>query len=592
MNDAEAPKPNADHAGSVGTVKTQTVRFDQPLELAGGQTLPHVEVAYETYGELNATKTNAVLICHALSGDAHVAGYLPGEDKAGWWDRMVGPGKPIDTDRYFVLCTNVLGGCKGTTGPGSIDPQTGRPWGLNFPVITIADMVAVQVRVLDHFGIDKLLCATGGSMGGMQALELAVAYPDRVAGVIPIATTASVSAQSLAFDAVGRNAIICDAEFHDGHYEAHGANPANGLAIARMLGHITYLSEQAMHEKFGRTLRHGSQVNYGFDSEYSVETYLDYQGDKFVERFDANTYLYVTRAIDYFDLGEGRGGLHAALASTSAAFLVISFTSDWLFPATQSQRLVRALSHAGKPVSYINIDAPYGHDSFLLDCESQDRAIAGFLNRLLVESAGGTVEPTTDGDRRDLDRIESMIGDDDRVLDLGCGDGALLAHLKGRGLTLLQGVDLGEDRVVRCIENGVDVIHADLDKPLDCFDGGAFDAVVLSRTLQVVHHPGNLLDEMLRVGRRSIVSFPNFGYWRNRHQIAWTGRVPVSRNLPFSWADTPNLHFLSMKDFEQWCAEHGVSVLERVALDYESGYTIGFWPNLRATDAIYAIARG
>lgn len=598
--------PTIDAADSVGIVEPRSLHLDQPLLLESGETLPRLDIAYETYGTLDAEKSNAILICHALSGDAHVAGYRPGEDpddrktKPGWWDHYVGPGKPVDTNHYFVICSNCLGGCKGTTGPTSTNPETGRPYGLDFPFITIGDMVEVQRRLVDHLGIEKLLAVIGGSMGGMQALEWSVRFPDGLVGVLPIATTASLGAQPLAFDAVGRNAIRSDPDFHEGRYAERDTHPARGLAIARMLGHITYLSEEAMQRKFGRSLRRGAELHYDLEPQFSVETYLDHQGERFVERFDANTYLYLTRAMDYFNLGDGRGGLEATMASTRARFLVMSFTSDWLFPSFQSRRIVSALTHAGRQVTYLDIPSDSGHDTFLLPNAHQERAIAGFLRRLALERRNrrAILDRIAEGEldqderrRRDLERIDQYVDTGDSVLDLGCGDGAFLSHLRARGAERVQGVDNDIEKILAAIDNGVDAILTDLDKPLDMFGDKAFDVVLLSRTLQVVRHPPVVMEEMLRVGRRSIVTFPNFGYWRNRHMVAWTGRVPVSRNLPYSWADTPNLHHLSIADFERWCRERGVRIIDRFAIDYASGRAIPLLPNLLATDAIYVISR-
>ncbi|MHC4308953.1 MAG: homoserine O-acetyltransferase MetX, partial [Planctomycetota bacterium] len=319
---------------SVGIVQAQTIRLvesEQPLELECGKKLAPIDVAYETYGQLNENRDNAVLICHALSGDAHVAGYhSPDNRKPGWWDVMVGPSKGIDTNKYFVICSNFLGGCSGTTGPSSVNPATGKPYGLDFPIITISDMVKVQKLLLDKLGIKNLLAVIGGSIGGMQVLQWAIEYPDFVKAAIPIATTTHLAAQSIAFDAVGRNAILADADFADGQY--HGRQgPDRGLAIARMIGHITYLSEQGMREKFGRELRSAKDYRYDFNSEFAVETYLDYQGQSFVERFDANSYLYITKAADYFDLQKDYGSLTKAFANVKSRFFVISFASDWLF---------------------------------------------------------------------------------------------------------------------------------------------------------------------------------------------------------------------------------------------------------------------
>jgi homoserine O-acetyltransferase len=343
---------------SVGMVQTQTLRVAepaQPLELECGKTLAPIDVAYETYGQLDANGDNAILICHALSGNAHVAGYnSPKDKKPGWWDAMVGPGKGIDTNRYFVVCSNFLGGCSGTTGPSSTNPATGKPYGLDFPIITIADMVKVQKLLLDKLGIKKLLAVIGGSIGGMQVLQWMIDYPDFVEAAIPVATTTHLGAQSVAFDAVGRNAILADANFSSGQYHDKDG-PDRGLAIARMIGHITYLSEQGMREKFGRNLRYTDRYGYDFSSEFSVETYLDYQGQSFVERFDANSYLYITKAADYFDLEKDHGSLKKAFAGVRARSLVVSFASDWLFTPAQSRAIVQALAADGKDVTYCDV---------------------------------------------------------------------------------------------------------------------------------------------------------------------------------------------------------------------------------------------
>ena len=351
------------------------------LPLDNGSTLVQVRAAYETYGELNAAKSNAILIEHAFSGDANAAGLSPETGKPGWWDNMIGPGKAFDTDRYFVICTNVLGGCRGSTGPSSIDLATGCPYGLRFPVITVADMVRLQRMVIDRFGIPRLLTITGGSMGGMQALEWAVTFADRVVSVIPIASTARHSAQQIAFNEVGRQAIMADPNWKNGDY--YSSNPPSaGLAVARMVGHITYMSDQSMKLKFGRRLRGKDNVGFSFDVDFEVESYLRYRGSQFVNRFDANSYLYITKAMDYFDLTGGAGELEDALAPSTCAFQVISFTSDWLYPSYQSQEIVRALQTLGRDVSYTEIDANYGHDSFLLDVGEQTEIVKAFLERM------------------------------------------------------------------------------------------------------------------------------------------------------------------------------------------------------------------
>ena len=339
-----------------------TSRFDS-LELDAGTVLTQVEVAWETYGTLNADKSNAILVLHAFSGDAHAAG------DGGWWAAMIGPGKAFDTDRYFVICSNVLGGCRGTTGPGSLNPATGEPWAMSFPWITIADMVRLQKKLVESFGIKRLAAVAGGSMGGMQALEWAVTYPDCVAAAIPIATTAKHSAQQIAFNEVGRQAIMSDPDWNDGNYY-NGRPPGRGLGVARMVGHITYMSDVSMREKFGRRMRDPDQ--------FEVESYLRYRGYKFVDRFDANSYIYITRAMDTFDLSQ-RGALHTLFEGASTRFLVISFTSDWLYPSYQSLEIVKALRVLNRDVAYLNLEATYGHDTFLVEVKEQTELIKGFL---------------------------------------------------------------------------------------------------------------------------------------------------------------------------------------------------------------------
>ncbi|HLH18162.1 MAG TPA: homoserine O-acetyltransferase [Bryobacteraceae bacterium] len=354
-----------------------TARFDA-LPLDCGATLAPVEVAYETYGELNAARSNAILVLHAFSGDAHAAGISPETGKPGWWDNMIGPGKGFDTNRYFVLCSNVLGGCRGTTGPASINPATGCPYAMSFPVITIGDMVRLQKMLIDSLGIRRLLAVAGGSMGGMQALQWAVDYPDAVAAAIPIASTVRHSAQQIAFNEVGRQAIMADPDWRGGNYYG-GPPPARGLAVARMVGHITYMSDDSMREKFGRRLRGKENFGFDFDVDFEVESYLRYRGSQFVNRFDANSYLYITKAMDYFDLTAGRGSIAAALDPAQARFLVISFSSDWLYPSYQSQEMVRALRSRNHDVAYVELESNYGHDSFLVDVAEQSALVAGFL---------------------------------------------------------------------------------------------------------------------------------------------------------------------------------------------------------------------
>ncbi len=369
-----------DTNGSVGVVETKYFTFAEPpdeLILESERRLGPVTLAYETYGTLNRDKTNAILVAHALSGDAHAAGIHEGDSAPGWWDVMIGPGKAFDTDRYFVICSNVIGGCKGSTGPSSMNPLTGKPYGLEFPIITIADMVETQRHLVDHLGIEKLLCVTGGSMGGMQALQWVASYAERVRSAIPIASALKHSPQQIAFDEVVRLSIMADPEWRQGDYYEHG-QPEKGLAVARMIGHITFMSDQSMEEKFSRKLKNG-HYSFEFGADFEVEGYLRNRGDHFVRRFDANSYLYITKAMDYFDLSGGR--LIPKGKPIRTRFLIISFKSDWLYPSYQSQEIVRELKRKRADATYCELPSTYGHDAFLLEVEEQTTLIQHFLDK-------------------------------------------------------------------------------------------------------------------------------------------------------------------------------------------------------------------
>ena len=360
---------------------SETIDLARPLPLDSGQELPGVRIAYEAYGTLNPAKDNAILLCHATSGDQHVASPHPITGKPGWWARMVGPGKPIDTDRFYIICANVIGGCMGSTGPSSPGPD-GKPWGMRFPVFTIRDMVRAQVCLLEALGIERLYAVVGGSMGGMQALSLAANWPHIAERVLPISATATMPAQNIAFQEVGRQAIMADPAWQEGNYYGTGKAPDAGLAVARMAAHITYLSEESLTQKFGRRLQDREAKTFGFDADFQVESYLRHQGSIFTERFDANSYLYLTRAMSYFDLTEDHGGrLADVFAGNTSRFCVVSFDSDWLYPTELSRRIAHALNAAGAPVSFVELSAPFGHDSFLLDVPALDRVVAGFLGQ-------------------------------------------------------------------------------------------------------------------------------------------------------------------------------------------------------------------
>lgn len=372
---------------SIGLVEPQFFTFaeSEPFVLDSGATLSPVTLAYEMYGRLNDDRSNAILICHALSGGAHAAGYHAGSDQPGWWDDCIGPGKAFDTDRFCVICSNVLGSCYGSSGPSSVNPATGKPYGLSFPVVTIQDMVRAQVRLIDHLGIDRLFAVAGGSMGGMQVLAWAAHHPQRLRAAIPLATTARHSPMLIAFSEVGRQAIYADPHWHNGDYYDRPQKPDAGLAVARMVGHITYLSDDSMQDKFGRRLQGRERFGYEFQTEFAVENYLKYNGHKFTRRFDANSYLYVTKAMDYFDLG-ANGSLTAAFQDAAEVkFLVVSFTSDWLYPTYHSKELVKALTAVSADVTYLDILSRWGHDAFLLEVDTMTGLISSFLERLARE---------------------------------------------------------------------------------------------------------------------------------------------------------------------------------------------------------------
>ena len=597
-------------SNGVGIVKTKTIRIveqDKPLELECGKKLAPIDVAYETYGERNRAEDNAVLICHALSGNAHVAGVnSPDDRKLGWWDVMVGPGKGIDTNKYFVVCSNFLGGCSGTTGPSSINPATQKPYGLDFPIITIGDMVKVQKLLLDKLGIKKLLAVIGGSIGGMQVLQWAIEYPDFVKAAIPVATTTHLGAQSIAFDAVGRNAILADANFASGQYKDE-QGPDRGLAIARMIGHITYLSEQGMREKFGRQLRSADQYSYDFNSEFAVETYLDYQGQTFVERFDANSYLYITKAADYFDLEKDYGTLTKAFANVKSRFLVVSFASDWLYTPAQSEAIVNALAANGKDVSFCNIASSYGHDAFLLETETLGSFISSFLDA--THQPGVRREKEKERKKKqdtryeirdfeqalrtrvDYELIESLIEPNSTVLDIGCGDGELLANLTEDKNIKGKGIELQQDLVLACVNRGLSIIQHDVERGLKNYADKSYDYVILSQTVQTLKNPEKVFNELLRVGKKVIVSFPNFAHWRCRAQLFFSGKAPVSRQLPFAWHNSPNIHFLSLKDFDEFCKKLGVKVEKKIPLAKTRLSPVRFAPNLFAEQVIYVTSK-
>lgn len=583
----------SDMRQSVGIVETRVASIPLPeggLSLEGGGRLKELQVAYESYGSLSRDKSNVVFICHALSGDAHVAGYHTLEDKhPGWWDEMVGPGKGIDTKAYHVICANILGGCKGTTGPGALNPDTGAPYGSLFPAITIRDIVRVHHLLLQHLGIQHLHAVVGGSFGGMQVLEWSILFPDFVSNCICIASAASLSAQALAFDIVGREVITSDPAWAGGDFYGTGRLPSDGLAAARMIGHITYLSPEIMNAKFGRRKRSRPSQDR-FQTLFEVESYLQHQGEKFVERFDSNSYLHITHAMDAYDLAEQYGDLPSAFRKVHARFLVVALSSDWLFPPEQSLEIANSLAQAGKRVSYILIKAPTGHDAFLVDIGHLSQAIHAFLG---TESAP-SLPAVSGATLPDYDRISALLKPRSRVLDLGCGDGTLLALLLENQQSSGWGVDINLDNLISALTKGLDVFHADIDEDLSLIPDNAYDYAMLSQTLQVVRKPREVLHEMLRIAREGIVSFPNFGCWINRLRLSVTGSMPKSRELPYEWYDTPNIHLSTLNDFMRLCEQDGIRVAAVAPIaDSLAGrllIRLGLW-NLGAERVLVKISR-
>ncbi len=572
---------------SVGLVETKRVAIALPPEglvLENGGCLPELQVAYESYGALSPAGDNVIYICHALTGDAHAAGYhSPQDKKSGWWDAMIGPGKGIDTNRFHVICANILGGCMGTTGPSSIDPRTGVPYGSSFPTITTGDMVHVQYLLLQHLGIKRLAAVIGGSFGGMQVMEWIRRYPLVADKGVCIASAMSLSAQALAFDIVGRNAIQADPAWAAGDYYGKTQAPVQGLAQARMIGHITYLSSENMKRKFGREKKAIREPLPRFATPFQVESYLDYQGSKFVGRFDANSYLHITEAMDIFDLAENYADPVEAFRPVAphVHVLVVALSSDWLFPPEQSLAVARALVCAGKHVSYCLLPSHYGHDAFLVEVER-----LGDVLRTFLESTGASsqskpaanvpasrplrrlVRKITPGEleREDYDHIIGQIAAGSRVLDLGCGDGELLCELMARKTITALGMDIDLEHVIGVLSKGLDVFQCDLDAGLNVIPDRSYDYAVLSQTMQVVRKPRLVLNEMLRVAREGIVCFPNFGNWRHCLRLGFRGRMPVSSTLPFEWYDTPNIHLFTLKDFYSLCRMDHIRIVETVCI--------------------------
>ena len=555
--------------------------FEAPLPLQSGASIRDYTLAYETYGTLNAERSNAVLICHALNASHHVAGVYEGQPKSeGWWDNMIGPGKPVDTDRYFVIGVNNLGSCFGSTGPMHVNPDTGRVYGADFPVVTVEDWVNAQARLLDALGIQQLAAVMGGSLGGMQALSWTLQYPERMRHAVVVASAPNLNAENIAFNEVARRAIVTDPDFHGGHFYEHNVVPKRGLRIARMIGHITYLSDDVMNEKFGRQLREAvvdSATGYRYstqDVEFQIESYLRYQGDKFSEYFDANTYLLITRALDYFDPARSFGG------SLSAAMP---------FPAGQLHHRLALFAPAQPRDRQGPARQPPRRQLRRDRCAARPRCL--LARRPALPRCGARLfQPQGAGmsDAHNLQSIAALVPRGARVLDLGCGDGALLDVLqRERGCTGY-GIEIDDANVLACVKRGVNVIQLNLDEGLSMFDDASFDVVLQIDTLQHLRNAEVMLRETARVGKTGIVAFPNFAHWPNRLSVL-RGRMPVTKRLPYQWYDTPNIRVGTFADFIDLAHKNALRIVDAFGL--EQGREVRWLPNVRASTALFKFVR-
>ena len=553
----------------VGVVEPKTLSLKLPdggFRLGPGGVLKRIDVAYEECGAIRPERDNVIFICHALTGDAHVAGRRPGETKpSGWWDGMVGPGRAIDTSRYHVICANVLGGCSGTTGPSSINPDTGKAYGSAFPRYDFSDAVDVYRMLLRQLGVNHLVAIIGGSYGGMQVMDWITRCPGEADLACVIASSASLNTQALAFDVVGRSAITDDPDWHRGDYYdvGDGMGPKKGLAAARQLAHITYLSRELLQEKFQRELQRTwleepqdkqDRRIRDFRTFFQIESYLGYQADKFLKRFDANSYLHITRAMDLFDAGARYGSLDAACARVTCKTLVVSLSGDVLFAEWQSRDIVEALIRHNKEVSYCHLDIGTGHDAFLTHIDDISRLVGGFL---------GTRKPqVTAAQERQHAAVLSMVKEGAHVIDIGCGDGTLLNVLKKNRHVTGDGVEIDVTEFEEAVADGNTILWEDADEGIALVPDRHYDLAICSETLQVVKNPRGLLHEALRLADEAIVSFPNFAAYRIRLTLGLGGHLPVSKQLPFQWYDTPNIHLITLKDFRNLCEREGIEILD------------------------------
>ena len=550
----------------VGVVETHTLTLSLPeggFRLEEGGSLPRVDVAWESCGLVKPENDNVVFICHALTGDAHVAGrYANENESSGWWESIVGPGKAIDTNRYRVICANVLGGCKGTTGPSSVNPATGRPWGSAFPRFTIGDTVEVYRSLLRELGVTHLAGLVGGSFGGIQVCEWLAAHPNEVDKAVMIASGAALNSQALAFDIVGRYAITLDPHWHGGDYydRPFEDRPNVGLAQARQVAHITYLSLDLLNRRFGRKqqedwLAKGAEWLEAhaakFGTTFAIESYLRYQAKKFIARFDANSYLQITHAMDRYDASVKYGSLDEVCRRITAKLLLVSISGDWLFSEEQSRNIAAAMLRQGKDVSYSHLDIKVGHDGFLTHTKELGKLMGAFFASVPTEVSAEK--------RRKLAPIVELIPEGGQVLDIGCGSGSLLTLLREKKVRGT-GIEIDFGKIVDGVRGGLNVLYEDADEGLGLLPDAAYDVAVLSETLQTVKRPREILVKILDKAKEAVVTIPNFASIGIRLHLLLTGRMPVGSELPFEWYDTPNTHFFTFHDFRALCAKEGIEI--------------------------------
>jgi len=569
-------------------------KIPELLTLSSGYELSNCEISYETYGILNKEKNNALLVCHAISGDSHVAKH-DDADIEGWWDIFVGPGKYIDTNKFFVISSNVLGSCMGTTGPNQINRATNKYWGADFPEISISDMVLVQSKLIEHLGINKLVSVVGGSLGAYQAIEWGIQFPEKTQSVVSLAGGPRLTSQSIAFDIIGRNAIRRDPYFYDGQYYDKEESPDTGLALARMLGHITYLSQQSMSDKFDGDRYEPKDVDTNFEKQFSVGSYLAYQGDKFVERFDPNSYIVLSEAMDKFDLGENSIAISNKLKNKNLKWFLISFSSDWLFPTSLSQELTKALFMAKEQVSFVEVPSNCGHDAFLLqdDIDYYGKYVSNFIEHIFIDEENSNSEQNKNSLSFDHELILDFVIGSKNIIDMGCGDGSLLDYIKNYNQEgSLLGIDNNLDELLQASQKGIPVLSLDLNSDLSIIGDKQFDTAILSLTLQAIDNVEKILNEMCRIADKAILSFPNFAYYPLRNMLYDEGRAPKSKGvLGYEWYNTPNKRYMSIVDFEEFCSHKKFKIINSRFLNSNTREFVQEEYNYKADLGIFIISK-